>query len=526
MLNIYKKIISKNLILISITVLTACGGGDDGGGDGADSSGPSIIAGRIVDDASQPLANVLVSTVPPTESRLTDAGGFFQIADNVFDGEIYDVNVQQIGYTASSQRISVAAGGASNVDFVLRPSVDGLAASITNLQITGNEQATFLLTSTINNVQYSLNSTNSQFIISPSQGTINSNERDIITVTLRDPNNPTRLTAQLIGDITNRSGKGFDVDLIGNPDVSDPPPMVDIFIAADSSDTVVNTNNSGNPGGPDTDNPVIVDPDTDGPEPTGITNLNLTSQAANDVDRRDGLSVTGQIDNNSLRINSRPGPGGANNACASDFSTSSSWFWQLPLKFTGDISDSLGFNLSFSLRHSGSPNTTTPLVIIIGSDGTSYTHTPNSYPGAAWINYEIPLVPDNFVISGSNTRPTAADFEQTLESVVELLVLGDFSSSTNTDVGCISQVSLEQQELPITYGLFESFDNSGNGFAGVNGVDNPLQLPAGGAPGAHLCLEDSFRNSAGFWSASDSFTGDWSGLFGEEIHYRVSSSSL
>ena len=118
---------------------------------------------------------------------MTDPGGFFQIADSVFAGEIYDVNAQQVGYTAASARISVEAGGASNVDFVLRPAVNGLAASVANLQITGNEEAAFLLTSTINNVQYSLNSTNNQFIVTPSQGTIDQNETDIIRVTLRDP---------------------------------------------------------------------------------------------------------------------------------------------------------------------------------------------------------------------------------------------------------------------------------------------------------------------------------------------------
>lgn len=564
MLKIYNEYIPKFLILLSISILSACSGESQDSTNG--SLEASIISGRVIDDAGLALENVLVSTVPPTERRLTDSGGFFQISDSVFEGEVYDVHAQQEGFTASSQRISVTAGGSSTVDFILRPAVNGLAASVANLQISGSESVTFLLSSTINNTQYNLRSTTDRFIVSPAAGTIDRNERDIITVSLRDPANTARVTGQLIGDITNSSGQGFDLDLIGNPGIADPEPLVDSFLDGDNSDNTIisdsgnsadtstlgdNTNTINNTSGNNSntidninsaDNSNAVDDTTSGdsnndvgniiPSDTtneiiALTRLLLNNQAGNDFARRDGLSVSGAIENNSLLINSVPGPNGADNACAADSFSNASWYWQLPLKFTGDITNSIGSNLDFSLRHDRSPNTSAPLVILIGANGTTYTHNENAFPGSEWANYSISLVADNFVISGSNTRPSDAEFKQTLTSIVDLLILGDFSTGTNTDEGCISQVSLQQEETSTSYGFFESFTDTVHGFAGVNGTTELRQIGAGGAPGAHLCLEDTnATNREAFWAASDSFLGDWSAQYGEEIHYRVSASSV
>ena len=147
-----KKLIRIVSAMSVLFVLTACGGG--GGGD-EDSQESSIISGRVIDDAGQGLANAIVSTVPPSERRLTDADGFFQISDGVFAGEVYDVTAQQIGFDPSTQRVSVEQGGVTNSDFRLLPAVNGLASSASNIQLTGTETRTFLLTSTIDNTPVS-----------------------------------------------------------------------------------------------------------------------------------------------------------------------------------------------------------------------------------------------------------------------------------------------------------------------------------------------------------------------------------
>jgi len=260
---------------------------------------------------------------------------------------------------------------------------------------------------------------------------------------------------------------------------------------------------------------------TDG---TAIVNLGLNPSLSSDFARLDGLSVIGDIEDDSLQL-SFDGPGGLANACAEDSDIGSSWYWQLPLEFTGDISSSLNNNLSFQLRGSDSPNSEQPIVVLVARNGTVYHHLPVTYPGTEWVNYEVSIAPGSFNIAGTNTQPTPAQFSEDLTGIVDILILGDYRSSTASDSACISDVSLPRIQTDISYGLIESFDNSNNGFGGVSGTEAVEHVLAGGAPDSHVCLEDAEISASAYWASSVEFLGDWSALFGEELHYRVRSSS-
>ena len=59
----------------------------------------------------------MVTTAPPTVSRLTNRDGRYELKDSVFTGEIYDVTVRQVGYSSETSRVSVEDGTASIADF-------------------------------------------------------------------------------------------------------------------------------------------------------------------------------------------------------------------------------------------------------------------------------------------------------------------------------------------------------------------------------------------------------------------------
>ena len=142
-----------------------------------------------------------------------------------------------------------------------------------------------------------------------------------------------------------------------------------------------------------------------------------------------------------------------------------------------------------------------------------------------WVNYQVPLSPEFFTINGTNTVPPLEQFQNDLGRIVDMLVLGDFLNPSSFEGSCIADISLQREDIAIEFSLFESFDSQNNGFAGVSGTDEVAIFSAGGAPDSHLCLGDDSVVDDAYWSASDQFLGDWSSLFGEEIHYRATSSS-
>jgi len=254
------------LILLALFALSGCGGGTNGNGSTpADGTKETVfIGGQVIDAISGiPIENALIITNPPTESRLTDSDGRYELKDTVFDGEVYDVTARQVGYDSDTRRVTVSDGSFANADFSIETAVNGLVSSVSTLEIPrGESSGAFLLSSTLDNTPFSFTSSNPDFSASPSTGTLSKNEHMVIQVNFSpDTNQTSRVTGTLVGN-TNNGGTGVNINLVGNI------PFAELQSEADPFENIIIDTTIGTG---EYDDPPPVTPD--GPkEPTVITN--------------------------------------------------------------------------------------------------------------------------------------------------------------------------------------------------------------------------------------------------------------
>ena len=192
--------------------LANCGGGSD-------SQPNSIyISGQVIDGITGiPVENALVVTSPPTEARLTDRDGYYEIRDTVAVGNIYDVTARQVGYDSDTRRIGVDNGMASIADFSIVTAINGLTSSISTLEIPINETASsFLLSSTIPDTNFSFTSSDPAFSIEPAQGILTKNQHVILQVNFSANSSDTGRVSGILQGAADNGGTGVTINVFGN----------------------------------------------------------------------------------------------------------------------------------------------------------------------------------------------------------------------------------------------------------------------------------------------------------------------
>ena len=195
--------------------VTACGGGGD---DDGSTDNPAFISGKVIDGVTGiPIENTLVTTSPPTEARLTDRDGYYEIQDTVAFGNVYDVTARQVGYDSDSRRISVQQGSSGIADFSIVTAINGLVSSVSTLEIPrGQASASFLLSSTIPDTGFSFTSSHPAFSVEPAQGVLAKNQHMIIQVDFTPEADETgRVSGMLVGT-TDNGGTDITVNVFGN----------------------------------------------------------------------------------------------------------------------------------------------------------------------------------------------------------------------------------------------------------------------------------------------------------------------
>ncbi|MBX2884532.1 MAG: carboxypeptidase-like regulatory domain-containing protein [Granulosicoccus sp.] len=253
MIHVRKSIVYGILALLALA--TGCGGGSD-------DSAPAnrFISGTVIDgNTGIPIENALVTTSPPTESRLTDRDGLYLIKDSVSIGTVYDVTARQVGYTADTRTITVSDGGFSGADFSIITAVNGLVASVSTLQLPqGATTGSFLLSSTIDNTPFSFQSSEPAFTVVPAQGTLSKNQHLVIEVQFTPPAELAgKIAGQLVGNAEN-GGTGVQINVSANVPPDEITPDSDPF--AELLDDGSQGEGGENPGGEP--NPPAEDTDT------------------------------------------------------------------------------------------------------------------------------------------------------------------------------------------------------------------------------------------------------------------------
>jgi hypothetical protein len=114
------------------------------------------INGSVTNEDFSPLANVQITTVPPTSVVLTDSGGVF-VVEGVVPGE-YSVFAEKADYQRTSLKVSITVDQTSQATFTLAPEpltfgqlsgqvVDAISNQpISNVSITTRPPTSALLT--------------------------------------------------------------------------------------------------------------------------------------------------------------------------------------------------------------------------------------------------------------------------------------------------------------------------------------------------------------------------------------------
>lgn len=188
---------------------------------------PVTVTGRVLDSTTgDPIQNASIWTDPATSTTTTSASGIFSIQNGV-DRNVnqYRVYASASGYADNSSVVLADSGGYSTADIQLHRQATGLATNPSALRFSKNEiSKTFYLTSTINNSNFTIESTETWLRVTPISGTIvnASGDRKIITVSVdRNGLATGNHSAELSINSTNVSGTTLSVIVAVN---SSPPP--------------------------------------------------------------------------------------------------------------------------------------------------------------------------------------------------------------------------------------------------------------------------------------------------------------
>lgn len=172
-------------------------------------SEPKRITGTIVNEVNgAPVRDAVITTLPPTEQVTTSSSGTFLIEDFTDYSGSYEVSVRHTGYLPKTALVATVPGTTATVNFTLESTAAGLITNKTLLQFPPQTSSnTFLLTSTVEQTTFSIQSTAPWVSVFPSEGVISSSEIFIITVSLDTaslPNN-SPLAGQLVINTDNGS---------------------------------------------------------------------------------------------------------------------------------------------------------------------------------------------------------------------------------------------------------------------------------------------------------------------------------
>jgi hypothetical protein len=137
------------------------------------------------------------------------------------------------------------------------------------------------------------------------------------------------------------------------------------------------------------------------------------------------------------------GNGGGGHLLATDLALYRYWYWVAPAKFLGDQSRAYRGWLQFDLQQSVTVAQSYELVydLILEGAGRTLRFAGLTHPGTTWTSYKLPLAETRGWQRATDSQPpTAAEMQQVLGNLTNLLIRGEFSFAN--DIGGLDNVAL------------------------------------------------------------------------------------
>jgi hypothetical protein len=211
------------------------------------------------------------------------------------------------------------------------------------------------------------------------------------------------------------------------------------------------------------------------------------------------------------------GGNGGGHLVGQDLGDGSTWYYVSPRSWSGDWTPYVGGILSFDLKMidsgTGDPYEA-DLVRIVGSDGSTVSVSPSSYPSlegslkGTWTRCRAALTPEAF-------ETTEETFSKVMRSVDRIMIRGEYSD--RTDVEGIDNVMVT---LPVVTDLVSTFDLGDEGWRGGRDVSLSWRED-GGNPGGFLLGEDLGSGQTWYYVTPATWAGDWTPYVGGTLSFEL-----
>lgn len=242
----------------------------------------------------------------------------------------------------------------------------------------------------------------------------------------------------------------------------------------------------------------------------------ILAQSRFDADR-DGWTTLTDLGNTFIPVWSATG--GNPDGCISQTDPDGGFFFfRAPAKFLGDQSAAFGGTLSFDLRESGNGTLNDPTDILLnGGTLQLYYNTAANPETFRFSRYNIVLSDKALWHVGSLAGPlaTAAEFQQVLANLTDILIRGEFVSGNETTRLDNVIVRAPRTELPSS-----TFDTDTEEWDVIADAYSPVWSNTGN-PGGALRVTDIADGRIWRFLAPAKFMGDLSSAYGGNLHYDI-----